>query len=556
MKTKHIYALILLCILSLGTFLRFFRLTQVPPSLSHDETAIAYNAYSLLKTGKDEFNKNFPLLFASFDDYKLPGMVYATVPSVAVFGRTTLGARIPSALFGSFTVLFVYLIVLELMHASMRAKQKSGRPDPQVYALSAAFFFAISPWHINFSRQLFESNGALFFISAAIYFLCLSFRRYNALLLSAFFFSVSVYFYYSVRLVIPCIGIAYVILNREKLRSNLLVSGIAAMIFLVTVLPIGTKMFTKGGLERVSMVSIVNDPNYLKWKDTFVRIYADHPDIIHKALFNQKTAVLMGAADNYWKNIAPLQMFASGTNTYGLQHPFEIPVLFIGLIVILSLTTPLKWILLVWFMAAILPGAFSTNQPNALRTLLGSPFLSLTAGIGAVELFMSIEKSKRKLFGYIPFTLLCIYFFYAFYQSYFIVNPTRNALAFGDGYKQMVTYVRSHESDYDRVVISGYYWRPYIFMLYWGNIDPNMYQAHGTLHGWDKYVFTGAEWDKNDVFLYSSSFDPSTSVLTTKDKTLFILAYPEFEKNKLKYTYIDTISGMHASDVFVAALAK
>ena len=34
--------------------LRFYNITNVPPSLNWDETSIGYNAYSILKTGKDE----------------------------------------------------------------------------------------------------------------------------------------------------------------------------------------------------------------------------------------------------------------------------------------------------------------------------------------------------------------------------------------------------------------------------------------------------------------------------------------------------------------------
>lgn len=556
MKSKYIHLFVLLSIFSLGTFLRFFRITSVPPSLSHDETAIAYNAYSLLTTGKDEYGNASPILFTSFDDYKLPGMVYSTIPFVALFGRSELAARMPSALYGSLTILLIYFIVLELMSFTRIQNSKSTLSHPQIYALSAAFFFAISPWHINFSRQLFESNGALFFISIATYFLCVSFKKAKALLLSALFYGISVYFYYSVRLVIPFIALTYIILQRKQVRTHIWIMALSIILFIITVFPIGIKMFTKGGLERVSMVSIVNDTNYLAWKDTFVNIYAKNQNIVFKILFNQKTALVMGAADNYWKNIAPLHMFADGTMTYGLQHPLELPFILIGIIFLLSLTTPIKWVLVAWFLSAILPGAFSTNQPNALRTLLGAPFLSLCAGLGAVELMRAIDKTKRTIIGYIPFSLLGIFFFYAFYQSYFVVNPNKNARAFGDGYKQMITYVRSHEPSYDRVVISGYYWRPYIFMLYWGDVDPHTYQRIGSLHGWDKYVFTGAEWDKNDVFLYSTSYDPTKLVNTTKEKTLFILAYPEYMNNKQKYTYLDTISGIHASDVFIAATAK
>lgn len=556
MKPRHIFSAALFLILVLGTFLRFTRITSVPPSLSHDETAIAYNAYSILQTGKDEYGVSYPLLFRSFDDYKLPGMVYATVPSVAIFGNTAMGARFPSAFLGSLTILIVYLLVYEIFRAARAHVGKTTLHAPSLYGAAAAFFFAISPWHINFSRQLFESNGALFFLSVAIYALLLSLRNIRFLMLAAALMGVSVYFYYSVRLVIPCILLAYWIINRKHIAQNIPIALLSLCIGIVTLIPIGRQMFTPGGLERISIVSIVNDPNYLRWKDTFIDIYAKQPTIVRKVIFNRKTALGMAILDNYWKNVAPLHVFASGTSTYGLQHPFEIPFIFVGILFLITIPAPGKWLLIVWFLAALLPGALSTNQPNALRTLLAAPFFSICSGLGAISIMTSIGERKRLWYGIVPFGLLLVFFFYAFYQSYFVVNPTRNALAFGDGYEQMIAYVRNHESLYDRVVISGYYWRPYIFMLYWNKVDPAAYQREGSRSGWGKYLFTGAEWDNNDIFLYNSSYDPRKLIVSTPEHTLFILARPEFERNKERYQYIETISGRNEPAVFVAATAK
>lgn len=542
----------LFVILLFGTILRFYRITTVPPSLSHDETAIAYNAYSILKTGKDEYGNTFPMLFKSFDDYKLPGMVYASVPAVAAFGTTAMGARFTSAFLGSLTVLLVYLLVHELFGVS----DKNRRYTAESYALASAFFFAISPWHINFSRQLFESNGALFFLSLAVYMLLRSLRSVRFLWLAAFFMGISVYLYYSVRLVIPFVVLAYWLINKKALARNMPVAILSLCLFVLTIVPIASQMFTRGGLERVSIVSIANDPNYHKWKGVFIRFYAEHQNPISKLFFNQKTALLWTAADNYWKNISPLQVFASGTSTYGLQHPFEIPLIVVGLLFFVSFPQPGKWLLIVWFLAAFLPGALSTNQPNALRTLLGSPFFSVCSGIGAIEILKAMDQRKRLWHGVAPFGVMLLYFLYTFYQSYFIVNATRNALAFGDGYEQMVRYVKTHESQYDRIVISGYYWRPYIFVLYWGDTDPRVYQNEGSKKGWGKYVFTGAQWDYNEIFLYDNSFDPKSLALPAPSKTLFILAKPEYERNSAKYTPIDIISGRHEPAVFTAASAK
>ena len=51
----------------LAIFLRFTQLGQIPLGLNKDETAIGYNAYSILKTGRDEYGNYMPLYFKSFN---------------------------------------------------------------------------------------------------------------------------------------------------------------------------------------------------------------------------------------------------------------------------------------------------------------------------------------------------------------------------------------------------------------------------------------------------------------------------------------------------------
>ncbi len=58
---KPTYILCLIILLSL--ILRFYQLGKNPPSLDWDETAHGYNAYSILKTGRDEYGNKLPLLF-------------------------------------------------------------------------------------------------------------------------------------------------------------------------------------------------------------------------------------------------------------------------------------------------------------------------------------------------------------------------------------------------------------------------------------------------------------------------------------------------------------
>src|SRR3989344_2866260 len=97
----------LAAIVTLAAVLRFYQLGKNPPGLNLDEVAIGYNAYSILKTGMDEYGQKFPVAFRSHDDYKAPLYIYLTSVSVAMFGLNEFGVRFWSALAGTLSVLVV-----------------------------------------------------------------------------------------------------------------------------------------------------------------------------------------------------------------------------------------------------------------------------------------------------------------------------------------------------------------------------------------------------------------------------------------------------------------
>lgn len=543
---QHIITVIAFFIIfGLGAYLRLDRLTTIPPSLSHDETAITYNAYSILKTGKDEYGTSLPLLFRSFDDYKLPGMVYATIPWVAIFGLTEHSARIPSAIFGILAIIVMYGIAIELI----RDKR---------WALVPTFMLAVSPWHINFSRQLFESNGAVFWFMLGIYFLLRSRKNYKEILWAGLAFVMSLYFYYSVRLVIPFVGLLYLIRYWKTVIKNQKTTILTIVVCLTVFLPLGREMLSPGGMERISIVSVVNDQNYLKRKDEYVQKMGTHPSIARKLIYNRRVALIQTIIENYAKNISVRNLFVTGTGTYGALYPFEILLIPLGFLTLTTLEPFAALVICVWIFTAFLPGAFSVNQPNTLRTLIAAPAFSILSGLGIVGLFTYIAKktSNRHVLFFTAVLLLTLFLhsFPQFKYAYFIDNPDNNALSFGDGYKQMISYVKAHENEYDHIYISGYHWRPYIFLLFWGGVDPSSYQKTGSREQFGKYTFTAASWDTNGIKLMDPSFDPNT--LSGNGKTLYILSREEFEIQKKHFQKIEEISGRHAQRVFIAAVEQ
>lgn len=543
-KKFPVFWLLFALIFVVGVYLRFDRLTQIPPSLSHDESAIAYNAYSILKTGKDEYGTSYPLLFRSFDDYKLPGMVYATVPMVGLFGLSELAARLPSAIFGVLSLVVMYGISLELLKDRKRA-------------LIPMLVLALSPWHINFSRQLFESNGAVFWFMLGTYFMFRSIKKYSYILPAGLSFVAALYFYYSVRLVIPFVGLFYLIYFRKPILKQWKITLLTATICFLAFFPMGKEMLSPGGMERISIVSVVNDPNYHTLREDYVKKMGVTPTLIQKIVYNRRVALAQTILDNYAKNISPHNLFVTGTGTYGTLYPIEAIFIPLGLLSLTALTPFAAIFICIWLFTAFLPGAFSVNQPNTLRTLIAAPAFSLITGFGILYIYSSLKQkisAKTASLSAILMGLALLMVFPKFHYAYFVDNPTKNALSFGDGYKQMTGFVRTHETEYDRVVISGYYWRPYVFMLYWNAVDPAFYQQSGTREHFGKYIFTAATWDTNGIKLMDPKLD--LMALTEGKKTLFILSKPEYKVHEKSFEKMSDISGVYTPSVFIAATLR
>src|SRR3990172_4713154 len=99
----------------LATFLRIWQIEKVPVSLFGDELDVGYQAYSIIQTGRD-YNGNFmPLHFQSLAEWRTPLYLYSAVPTVALFGVSPLGVRLPAAIFGILGVLGIYLLIKELL---------------------------------------------------------------------------------------------------------------------------------------------------------------------------------------------------------------------------------------------------------------------------------------------------------------------------------------------------------------------------------------------------------------------------------------------------------
>ncbi len=559
MKFFRPHSIIILgSIIFLAAFLRFYTITQTPPSLSHDEVAIGYNAWSILQTGKDEYGASYPVLFRSFDDYKLPGYIYFTSLAEAIFGLNAFSVRFTSAFLGSLTVILLYFLVNEMLREQDSFYPWIKDSPKETLSIFAAAVLAVSPWHINFSRGAFESNGSIFFIVFGTYLLFLSLRKKKAIIFAAISFAFSLYFYYTTRVLVPSILLAFFIIYRKKLfqiKKEVVIAIATGGIFLTPLLP---AMFSSG-LARVNQVSIFESKEV---SEPYRQFLIEHGNKFPEKLFyNSKMAYALQFVDNYLKNFNLDYYFTTGTGPMGLLYLWELPFVLLGIYVVLRNPARWKWIPIVWMVATPIVGGVTMGQPNALRTLPNAVIISFFTALGLYVSYLYFQKYQYRNLIYVAFSLCILFFFFRFLSLYFVYYPPRSASMWGDGHKQMAAFIREYRKTYDYIFITGANWRPYIYLAFYIQYPPEKFQKHGSRYGIENIEFGKAKWDRGEEI----DFSEKNLSLLVKKKTLFVLTPDDFAKQqalksegKVPYTLkvVKEINGIYVKPAFYAVLLE
>src|SRR2546422_8012649 len=130
-------ALVLLIVV--GALLYTHGAATNPPGFFIDESSIAYNAQLIAQTGRDEFDKPWPLYFRAFTDYKNPVHIYLLAALFKLTGPSILTARLLGAIAGVVTALLLGLV----------AARVSRRRDVGLLVAASAF---LTPWLFELSR--------------------------------------------------------------------------------------------------------------------------------------------------------------------------------------------------------------------------------------------------------------------------------------------------------------------------------------------------------------------------------------------------------------------
>ncbi len=545
MKSK----IILISILLIASFLRLWKLGDVAPSMFGDELDVGYHAYSIVKTGRDYYGNFMPLQFHSLAEWRTPLYLYSTVFTVALFGISPWGVRLPAALFGILGVWGLYLLTKELTKSN-------------TLALVAAFLLALSPWHIQYSRAGFEVTELLAFFLFGLYFFFRSLREKGQWFWISLLLLVSTPWVYSTaKFFTPLLLVFLAFVFRKSIfalpKKNLLTGLIVALII---GLPLVYTTIWGGGTQRFNYISVFSDPTIEpevgtgRTQDALTRgelTLGIHPTFIDKLFHNKVIFWADEISSNYLESFSTEFLFNEGDPNLrhsikgiGQFYKIEFLALLLGIIfffanphVIASETKQslkIKFLIAFWIFAGAIPSSITQDGGNhATRLILILPPLIFLMAYGLVSAYYLLPKIYRLLLTLCYMLLFSLNFI--FYQhTYWVHNPSDSERFWHSGWRESIRAIKEIDGNYDRVIITMSDEPSWIPFAAWYEYDPSKWQHEFPIgndeevKGWGKIAHTGK--------FYFGSFHPEKGGLYDLSKyidkkTLYLASAKEIGAN-------------------------
>ncbi len=540
---KRIIKIILAAIVFFAIiFFRFYKLGQLPPGIMVDEVAIGYNAYSIFKTGQDEWGEKFPLVFKSFGDNKPPGLEYTIAFLLNFFPLNTFVTRLPSALGGLAAVIALGYFFLQIF------------PQKKYLAFLAILTAGFSPWGFQVSRLYFEANVALGFFAWGIVQLLIFLKEFKAgdkkvlnlrTISGLVFLALAGYFYAAYRVVGALMAGSFLLLllwqekkNFPKILKPVFLLG---LIFLLVGLPMFWQLFFPAGSQRLQQESQrIVFGNALIIDNVRQNCYLSTQQNLWKTkicyfFWNKPILRAEGITKNFFAHFGFDFLFLKGdidqTNVspqgWGSFYLFLLPFFILGIINIFLRVFKKgeKWAILVLlgFFFAPLPASLVGN-PVSQRSLPLWPFLIMAIILG-VEFFLAFLKKekmqKKALF------LITIFFVFAatrYLVNYFWVYTQTNDELWRTEVPQIAQYIKDNQEKYEQILISDIHSKEMILALaFYQQIDPLFYIKNVQRTQTDSFGFT-QPYQLGKYRLGSFSLEDLVNNKSISQKTLLITA--------------------------------
>lgn len=353
---------------------RFQKIGSIPPGLYPDEAINGNDAITALE------NHDYKLFYPN-NNGREGLFINLQAISLKIFGKHVWALRIVSAIFGTLTVLGLYLLVRFIFNW-------------QIGFLSA-FMMAISFWHTVFSRIGFRAIMAPFFIVWASYFLWRGLRSSHIMnfAVSGILWGLGLYTYIGFR-IMPLVPVLVILAfwyaakkdfihDKYNITKSRLIQGFGILIItsIIVALPIGYYFYSNPDdfIGRVAQVSVFSDGHLVTTLASNIL----------------KTLGMFNFVGDYnWRHNysgAPLLLWPVGV-FFALGLIRSVIKLFKTYKSHRHLST-IHVFLLSWFVLALLPEVLSNEGlPHALRAIQVIPVAYIFAGEGLWWLYESMTK--------------------------------------------------------------------------------------------------------------------------------------------------------------------
>ena len=429
MDAKNTILLVLILILAL--FLRSKDVESNPPELFSDEVVNFVSARSVIERGHD-LEGNLMPYFSDIIEPRPPVYGYFSYLFTRIFGEGAAGVRSAAVFFGIVSIVLVFLLTLEFFKDTDSA-------------LFAAFFIAIIPWHIHYSRAGWEPASLLPFLLLSVYLFIYGVNRNKKFIIATSFgfFALTIYTYQAAPIYSFLFLASLLILYRHYFFKEWKVLLFGAVIAACLTIPY--------------IWTALNAPHFFRragWIFTFANGY------------NMESVNVF--LSNYFAHFSPAFLFIDGDPNIrhgaltGTLYWVMLPFLLAGVVYLITSVADKKVRLFIIFWLIVFPlAAALTNDgvPHATRSLVGAPVMCVLSGYGVSGLVHSVSGmagGKKAAYAlYAAVIVISLVSLFIFSKRYFYWYPKASYASWEYGQKEIFTEIRKIEGDYKRVCLES-----------------------------------------------------------------------------------------------------
>jgi len=481
---------ILLMLLLTAFTLRIANIEKVPYSIFPDEAQNGVDAQEANATGQYK-------LFYESNNGREGLFINIQAMSIKLLGNTTFALKLPSAIFGTLTVLGVFLLASELFGTYLAG-------------LIGAYLTTFAYWAINFSRIGFRAVMVPFILSFAFYFLFRGLRtkKLQDFIFAGLIYGLGLHTYIAFRvspLILIVLFISLLITRENFLKNFWKHTLVFAMAMLVTSAPMLLDFFYWNPQHYASRTSEISILNPATNQGRLLPLLA-------------KTFGLSLAKYNFWGD----QNMRQNYPPYPILNPLTGIAFLAGFFYILFNFFRLLWkrfaknvrdekfdvyvFLLIWFFTLLIPEFLAyEGNPHALRAIGTLPVVIIIATLPFLWVIKKFNSFGRSFKFFIFSILLASFAFIAISDTvkYFVffANSPQQHSAFQGNLKEVSNYLVSFPATTQRAIVTGSMERLTIKYLH-PNLLNTTYFYPGEVSSIDfkpgsdfVIIFTNSDWE-------------------------------------------------------------